>query len=148
MSANTPFVVEVPVTASGLHVEVNRQIVGFHKSRRDLDASLVETSNAIIVDAFPIWGRRAPLSMNLVERSTKQLALNLRGPSRCGRRRFGVRRPTLDIGLRQSVFVVHWSAIRQEVELHDGGARLKVERTKRGSRFCKLYSSWKEYRPT
>ena len=29
-----PFVVELPVAASGLDVELNRQIVGFHKSRR------------------------------------------------------------------------------------------------------------------
>ena len=29
-----PFIVEVPVAASGLDVELNRKIVGFHKSRR------------------------------------------------------------------------------------------------------------------
>ena len=29
-----PFIVEVPVAASGLGVELNRQIVGFHTSRR------------------------------------------------------------------------------------------------------------------
>jgi hypothetical protein len=29
-----PFVVEVPVAANGLDVELNRQIVGFHTSRR------------------------------------------------------------------------------------------------------------------
>jgi len=29
-----PFIVEVPVTASGLDVELSRQIVGFHNSRR------------------------------------------------------------------------------------------------------------------
>jgi hypothetical protein len=29
-----PFIVEVPVAANGLDRELNRQIVGFHKSRR------------------------------------------------------------------------------------------------------------------
>ena len=29
-----PFIVEVPVAANGLDVELNRQIVDFHKSRR------------------------------------------------------------------------------------------------------------------
>ena len=29
-----PFIIEVPVAANGLDVELNRQIVGFHKSRR------------------------------------------------------------------------------------------------------------------
>jgi len=29
-----PFIVEVPVAANGLVVELNREIVGFHKSRR------------------------------------------------------------------------------------------------------------------
>jgi hypothetical protein len=29
-----PFIVEVPVAATGLDVELNRQIVAFHKSRR------------------------------------------------------------------------------------------------------------------
>lgn len=29
-----PFVIEVPVAANGLDVEFNRQVVGFHKSRR------------------------------------------------------------------------------------------------------------------
>ena len=29
-----PFVVEVPVAANGLDVELNGQIIGFHKSRR------------------------------------------------------------------------------------------------------------------
>ena len=28
-----PFIVEMPVAANGLDVELNRQIVGFHKSR-------------------------------------------------------------------------------------------------------------------
>jgi hypothetical protein len=28
-----PFIVEVPVAATGLDVELNKQIVGFHKSR-------------------------------------------------------------------------------------------------------------------
>lgn len=31
-----PFIVEVPVAASGLNVELNNRIVGFHKSRRIL----------------------------------------------------------------------------------------------------------------
>jgi hypothetical protein len=29
-----PFIVEVPVAANGLDVELNGQIIGFHKSRR------------------------------------------------------------------------------------------------------------------
>jgi hypothetical protein len=29
--AKYPFIVEVPVAANGLNVELNRQIVGFHK---------------------------------------------------------------------------------------------------------------------
>jgi hypothetical protein len=29
-----PFIVEVPVATNGLDVEVNRQIIGFHKSHR------------------------------------------------------------------------------------------------------------------
>ena len=29
-----PFIVEVPVLANGLEVDLNRQIIGFHKSRR------------------------------------------------------------------------------------------------------------------
>ena len=29
-----PFIIEMPVAANGLDVELNRQIVGFHKSRR------------------------------------------------------------------------------------------------------------------
>jgi hypothetical protein len=29
-----PFVIEVPVTAKGLDVKLNGQIIGFHKSRR------------------------------------------------------------------------------------------------------------------
>ena len=32
--SNYPFIVEVPVAANGLDVELNRQIVGFHKSHR------------------------------------------------------------------------------------------------------------------
>ena len=31
-----PFIVEVPVAAKGLYIELNRQIVDFHKSRRIL----------------------------------------------------------------------------------------------------------------
>jgi hypothetical protein len=31
-----PFVIEVPVAANGLNVELSRQIVGFHKLRRIL----------------------------------------------------------------------------------------------------------------
>jgi hypothetical protein len=30
----SPFVVEVPVASNGLDVELNRQMVGFHKARR------------------------------------------------------------------------------------------------------------------
>ena len=29
-----PFIIEVPVAANGLNVELNGQIIGFHKSRR------------------------------------------------------------------------------------------------------------------
>ena len=69
-----PFIVEVPVAANGLDVALNRQIVGFHRSRRippDLDAPFGEMSNTIIVGASRIWRRRAPLSNSLAERSTK-----------------------------------------------------------------------------
>src|SRR3974390_1240279 len=48
-----PFIVEVPVAASGLGVELNRQIVGFHTSRR-IPPRFGRAG------AFPIWGR-APL---------------------------------------------------------------------------------------
>ena len=64
-----PFIVEVPVAASGLGVELNRQIVGFHTSRR-IPPRFGRAG------AFPIWRRRAPSSNSLGERSTKPLALS------------------------------------------------------------------------
>ena len=32
--SKSPFIVEMPVGANGLDVELNRQVIGFHKSRR------------------------------------------------------------------------------------------------------------------
>jgi hypothetical protein len=57
-----PFIVKVPAAASGLNVELNSQIVGFHKSHH------------------------TPPRYSLAERSTKQLALNLCRPKHGGSR--------------------------------------------------------------
>jgi len=83
MRGNTPFIVEAPVAASGLVVELNREIVGFHKSRRippRFGRTVFRDGQSITVGASPIWRRRAPLSSSLVERSTKQLVTERRSP--------------------------------------------------------------------
>lgn len=51
-----PFIVEVSVAANGLAIELNREIVGFHKAHRipARFGPLGGTSNPIIVGAFPI----------------------------------------------------------------------------------------------
>jgi hypothetical protein len=54
-----PFIVEVPVLANGLEVDLNRQIIGFHKSRRVMDVRYFATAKVIIGGAFPIWKRLA-----------------------------------------------------------------------------------------
>jgi hypothetical protein len=43
-----------------------------------MDVQHSETGKPITAGAFPIWRRHANLSNSLAERSTKQLALNVR----------------------------------------------------------------------
>jgi hypothetical protein len=85
--AKYPFIVivEVPIAANGLNVELNRQIVGFHK----LHHTTLRSGRTALRDGqiyyrwcFSIWRRRAPLPNSLAERFTKQPALDLRRFSR------------------------------------------------------------------
>jgi hypothetical protein len=83
--AKYPFIVEVPIAANGLNVELNRQVVGFHKLHHTtLRFGLLhsETGKFFTAGAFSIWRRRAPLPNSLAERFTKQPALDLRRFSR------------------------------------------------------------------
>jgi hypothetical protein len=83
--AKYPFIVEVPVDANGLNVELNRQIVGFHKWHHTtlrFGRTALRDGKFITAGAFSIWQRRAPLPNSLAERFTKQPALDLRCFSR------------------------------------------------------------------
>jgi hypothetical protein len=64
-----PFIIAVPVAANGLDVELNNQIVGFHKSRRippKFGRSMFRDGQTL----------RAHLSNSSAVYSTKRLALN------------------------------------------------------------------------
>ena len=75
-----PFIIEVPVAANGLNVELNGQIIGFHKSRRiepRFGRTVFREGQSYYRWCFPIWRRLAPLSNSLAEHFTKQPALKL-----------------------------------------------------------------------
>ena len=83
--AKYPFIVEVPVAANGLNVELTVKLSVFTSRttpRRDLDALHSERGKFITAGAFSIWRRRALLPNSLAERFTKQPALDLRRFSR------------------------------------------------------------------
>jgi hypothetical protein len=70
-----PFIVEVPVAAKGLKIDLIRQIVDFHKLRGIAPQLNPALEKVTAVGAFPIWRRRVPSSNSLAARSTKQPAL-------------------------------------------------------------------------
>ena len=82
-----PLIVEVPVAAKGLDIELNRQIVEFHKSRRippRFGRSIFRDGQSYYRWCFSDLETARALSNSLAECSTTQLALDLRGVSRWG----------------------------------------------------------------
>src|SRR5215469_17220592 len=70
-----PFIVEVPVAAKGLKVELSRQIVDFHKSRGiapQLGRTAFRDGKSYYRWCFSELETARALSNSLVERSTKQ----------------------------------------------------------------------------
>jgi hypothetical protein len=78
-----PFIVEVPVAANGLDVELNNQIVGFHKSRRippRFGRTIFRDGHSYYRWCFSDLATAHAFVEQFGGRSTKQLALDLSCP--------------------------------------------------------------------
>ena len=75
-----PFIIEVPVAANGLNVELNGQIIGFHKSRRiepRFGRTVFREGQSYYRWCFSDLETARAFSNSLAERFTKQSALKL-----------------------------------------------------------------------
>ena len=80
-----PYVVELAIPETGLEIELNSQIVGFHKSQRiqpRYGRRIMRDNQTYSRWCFSDLPTARALSNSLAERSTKQLALDLGRPSR------------------------------------------------------------------